>query len=416
MAGEGVKAIKAGRLIDGTGAAPVENVTVIIENSNIKAVGQDIKIPNEAQIIDAAGKTVMPGMIDAHMHLWGTKPDDTYAEEISRRLEVRVIKAIADAKSYLKAGFTTVKDCGGMNGIFLKQAAREGDLTGVPRIVASGYPLTSTIGNPYPYMPNEYIDARTSKISGQQGGQTLICDGVDECIKAARYVLRQGADFVKVWSRGGSEFNPDELKAIVQSAAEVDKFVTIHCDNARVAQKSIIAGIKTIDHAVGIDDKAVEMGNKAGVIFVSTMICMQSLIMYGSAEISPLHGPEWAKGMLEKMCLGYKKIHQAGGILAIGTDAGGEKLIEKLGSSALEIELLVKLCDFSPMEAILAATKNAAMACFIGDKTGTIEPGKLADIIIVDGDPLADIKILQDAEKIKMVMLEGKVESDRSAH
>ncbi|OGO23007.1 MAG: hypothetical protein A2144_12490 [Chloroflexi bacterium RBG_16_50_9] len=230
MAEAGLKVIKAGRLIDGTGALPVENATVVIENAKIKAVGQDIEIPTEAQVIDATGKTVMPGMIDAHMHFWGTKADDTYGEEISRLREVRLIKALLDAKDYLKAGFTTVKDCGGMNGVFLKQAAKEGFLTGVPRIVASGYPLTNTIGNPYPYMPIEYIDARTSQHLGQQGGQALICDGVDECIKATRYVLRQGADFVKIWSRGGSEFNPDELKAIVQTSGEVNKYVTIHCD------------------------------------------------------------------------------------------------------------------------------------------------------------------------------------------
>jgi imidazolonepropionase-like amidohydrolase len=413
MAEAGVKVIKAGQLIDGTGAAPVKDATVIIDNAKVQAVGQDIGLPKEAQVIDATGKTVMPGMIDAHMHFWGTKADDTYGEEISRPREVRLIKALLDAKDYLKAGFTTVKDCGGMNGVFLKQATKGGVLTGVPRIVASGYPLTTTIGNPYPYMPNEYIDARTSKHSGQQGCQTLICDGVDECIKAARYVLRQGADFVKIWSRGGSEFNPDELKIIVQTAAEIDKFVTIHCDNSRVAKNSILAGVKTVDHAVGIDDEAIEMGNKAGVIFVSTLICMQSLIEYGSEAISPLHGPEWARRMLDMMSQGYRRIRKSDGILAIGTDAGGEKLVQKLGSSAVEIELLVKYCDFTPMEAIVAATKNAALACFMGDKTGTIEPGKLADIIVVDGNPLADIKILQDAEKIEIVMLEGKVEIDR---
>ena len=129
--------------------------------------------------------------------------------------------------------------------------------------------------------------------------------------------------------------------------------------------------------------------------------------------ISPHHGPTWAKGMLEKMCVGYTMIRKMGGVLAIGTDTFGEKLIEKFGTSAKEMELLVTYCEHTPMEAILTATRNAAMACFIGDKTGTLEPGKFADIIIVDGDPLADIKVLQDAEKIKMVMLEGKVEVER---
>jgi imidazolonepropionase-like amidohydrolase len=413
MSETGLKAIKAGRLIDGTGTAPVENAAVIIEDAKIKAVGKNIKIPDKAQIIDATGKTVMPGMIDAHMHFWGTRADDTYGDEVARPMGVRLVKAVFDAKDFLKAGFTTVKDCGGMNGVFLKKAAQEGILDGVPRILASGIPLNPTSGNPYPYMPAEYVDGRTSKLAGQQGGQAVLCDGVDECIKAVRYNLSQGADFIKIWGAGESKFNPDELKAIVESAAELDKFVTIHCGSKRVAQSAIRAGIKTIDHAVDVDEETVEMGNKAGVIFVSTLVCMQSLVEYANKLIDPLHGPEWAQGMREKMSQSYRTIRKFGGILAIGTDAGGEKLVEKLGGSAAELELLMRFCDFTPAESIMAATKNAALACFMGDKTGTIEPGKFADIIVVDGDPLADIKILQDKEKIKIVMLEGKVEIER---
>jgi imidazolonepropionase-like amidohydrolase len=405
-----VIAIKAGKLIDGTGAAPKEGVTILIENSVIKSIGENINIPEDAKIIDAGQKTVMPGMIDAHMHFWGTKPDDTYANEVSRPREVRLIKAINDAKHYLQMGFTTVKDCGGMNGLFLKQAAQEGDLTGVPRIIACGYQITPTLGNPFRYFPQEYVDSRTSKHTGQHGGIMLVCDGVDECIKGTRYNLMLGGDFVKIWARGNSEYNLDELKAVVESAAEANKYVTIHCDTDRVAQKSIMAGIKTIDHAVGIEESTVEKGIKADVIFVSTLLTMQALINFANEVNSPLHGPEWAKGNLERMCVGYKRIHKLGGTMAIGTDTFGEKLTEKFGTSAKEIELLVDLCDYTPMEGILTATKNAAKACFIEDKTGTLEPGKSADIIVVDGDPLTDIKILQDQNKIKMVMLEGKIE------
>ena len=116
----------------------------------------------------------------------------------------------------------------------------------------------------------------------------------------------------------------------------------------------------------------------------------------------------------DNMTQPYKRIRKLGGVMAIGTDSGATTLVRMYSSSAVELELLVKHCDFTPMEAIVAATKNGALASFIGDKTGTIEPGKFADIIIVDGDPLKDIKILQDTNKIKMVMLEGKVEIERS--
>ncbi len=414
MAEVEVKAIKAGKLIDGTGAAPIENATVIIENSKIKAVGPNIKIPTGAKVIDATGKTVMPGMIDAHMHLHGTKPDDTYLEKISRPREMGLIKAIFDAKDFLSEGFTTIKSCGGTEGIFLKQAVAEGILTGLPRIVASGHTLSNTLGNPLKYMAPEYVDARTSKLLSVPGGGHLLCDGVDECIKATRYVLSCGVDFIKIWPRRGAMFNPDELKAIVQTAAQAGKFVTVHCESSNDAKSVINAGAKTVDHAYVIEDEVLEMGNKAGVIFVSTLIVWTAVLRHGAEVGRPRIDIELAHRRVNQMPQTYKRIRNSGGIMAIGTDSGTESLVRRLGSSAVELELLVKQCDFTPMEAIVAATKNGAMASFIGDKTGTIELGKFADIIIVDGDPLKDIKILQDRQKIKMVMLEGKIEVNQS--
>ncbi len=408
-----IKAIKAGKLIDGTGGVPIENATVIIENKKIRTVGQNINIPKEADIIDVTGKTVMPGMIDAHMHLAGSKTDDTYLEKLSRPREVRLIKAIFDAKDYLSEGFTTIKSCGGINGVFLKQAVDEGILTGVPRIVAAGYMLQNALGSPYKYMPPEYVDGRTSRLLGSQSGQAIFCDGVDECIKATRYTLSRGSDFVKIWPRRGSMFNQDELKAIVQTAAQVGKFVTVHCESSKDSECAILGGAKTIDHAYGVEDEVVEMGNKAGVIFVSNLSCWTSILLHGAEVGRPPSEIEMGHKRVEQMPKGYKRVRKSGGILSIGTDSGGEVLVRRLGSSAVELELLVKQCDFTPMEAIVAATKNGAIASFIGDKTGTIEPGKFADIIVVDGDPLTDIKILQDKKKIKMVILEGKVEIDR---
>ena len=148
------------------------------------------------------------------------------------------------------------------------------------------------------------------------------------------------------------------MKAIVQTAEEADKFVSIHTENSRIAERAIIAGVKTIDHATGVEDKAVEMGNKAGVVFVSTLICLEAIIKCGPKVGRSIQELEWAKRFLEVSCLSYRKIRKLGGIMAIGTDYGAESLVQELGSSAIELELLVRYCEFTPMEAIVAATKN----------------------------------------------------------
>jgi imidazolonepropionase-like amidohydrolase len=411
-----IKAIKAGRLIDGNGGTVIENTTILIENNKIKDVGEIINIPQGAEIIDATDKTVMPGMIDAHMHLFGSRAEDSAVERLSRSREVGLVKAVYDLQQYLSEGFTTVKDCGGMNGIFLKQSAAEGTLKRVPRIAACGVMLQNTLGTPYNYLPGEYVDSRNSKISGEAGGQVLLCDGAPECIKATRYILNRGADFIKIWTRRNSFFQPDELQAIIQTAAQADKFVTAHCDCAKTSKACIEGGVKTIDHAVGVDEEMTEIANKKGIIFVSTLTVYKSPIDFGVEAGRLPQEIERGKMQFELSSRSFQKIRKAGGVIALGTDKGGESLVQKYGSSAIELELLVKYADFTPMDVIVSATKNGAIACFMGDKTGTIEPGKLADIIVVDGDPLADITILRNPEKIKLVLLEGKIEIDRRSH
>lgn len=404
-----VTAIKGGMLIDGTGDKATAGNNVIIEGSTIKALGSNIPIPQNADVIDAKGRTVMPGLIDSHVHFWGGLGGGP-EEKIARPAELALIKSISDARDLLAAGYTTAKDCGSRNALFLKKATAEGTLTGLPRIVAAGYWLSQTYGHfDTHYFPPEYVDIRTTKLNTAGMKDNLICDGVDECIKATRYALREGADFIKCSTTGGGgsdrdtpadvQFNLDEIKAIVETAAQVGKYVSAHCEMSLIALKqSIVGGIKTIDHACLTNDECIDLAMKNDVIFVSTLTVFKRIVEAGE---------EMGTAAVES----YKRIHRAGATLAAGTDTAGSML--KFGKNASELELLVNICDFSPMDAIVAATKNGAKACYMGNKTGTIEPGKLADIIIIDGNPLEDIKILQNQEKIKMVMLEGEVEISR---
>jgi imidazolonepropionase-like amidohydrolase len=397
--------IKGGKLIDGTGAAPITGADVLVEGKSIKSVGKDIQAPADAITIDARSKTVMPGLIDSHVHLWGCMQGGIQ-EWLTRPLELSVIKAISDAKAMLNAGYTMVKCCGSSNALYLRESIAEGTLSGMPRILAAGYWVSQTFGHGDPHiLPTEYVDIRTTKHRSVLTS-TLLADGMSECIKATRYALRQGADFIKIHVSGGFtsprdkvtdvQFNLDEIKAIVDTAAQVGKYVTAHYQKSLTAlSNAILGGVKTIEHALLTNDELVDLAMEKDCVFVSTIGVMRR-----SFETMN----ENAQMMIES----YNRLTKTGATFAMGTDNMG--IADTAGKNSRELELLVKYCDISPMDAIVMATKNGAKACFMGDKTGTIEEGKLADVIIINGDPSKDITILQNADKIELVMLEGNVE------
>jgi imidazolonepropionase-like amidohydrolase len=413
--------IKGGNLIDGTGAKPLKNSVVVIEGARITAVGKegDVDIPKRARKteVDASKKTVMPGLIDSHLHLVGMKTDRILEEELVRPQQLGLIKSVYDAVDLLEAGFTTVKDCGGF-GIYLKRAIAEGTTRG-PRILSAGYVLSQTGGHgDAHYIPVEWVDARVSK-----RGMSLLCDGTEECIKAARFAIREGADFIKICTSGGvmsmidrpehTQFTLEEIKAIVEEARHVGKFVTAHCQGTEAMKNSITAGVKTIDHAFYPDDEVIGMAKKKkDVIFVPTLSINWRIVTEGEKAGYPPWAVTKGKEVWEITIKNIAKLYKAGLTIASATDFVGSPLL-KMGTNAMELELLIKHCGFKPMDAIIAATRNGAKACGLENEIGMIEKGKLADIIIVDGDPLKDIKVLQDKNKIKMVMKEGKIEVKR---
>lgn len=413
--------IKGGNLIDGTGAKPLKNSVIVVEGARITSVGKkgEVDIPKKVKKteIDASGKTVMPGLIDSHLHLIGMKTDRWLEEDLVRPHQLALIKSVYDAIDLLEAGFTTVKDCGGF-GIYLKRAIAEGTTRG-PRILSAGYVLSQTAGHgDAHYLPVEWVDARVTK-----RGMSLLCDGVPECIKAARYALREGADFIKVCTSGGvmsmidrpehTQFTLEEMKAIVEEARHVGKFVTAHCQGTDAMKNSIIAGIKTIDHAFYPDDEVIEMAKKKkDVIFVPTLSINWRIVSEGEKAGYPPWAVAKGKEVWEITVKNIAKLYKAGLTIASATDFCGSPLL-KMGTNAMELELLTKHCGFKPMDALIAATRNGAKACGLENDLGTIEKGKLADIILVDGDPLKDVKVLQNKNKINMVMKEGKIEVKR---
>lgn len=413
------KVVKAGTLIDGKHRETLENVSIVIDGNQIQAIkkSEEMDVPNDAKVIDAMDQTVLPGLIDAHLHLFGMETDDFVKESIVRDDEVGIIKNIFDARDLLEAGFTTVKDCGSKGGLYLKKAMQEDwakNRIKAPRIVTAGYvTLSQTFGHgDTHYFPLEYAKEENPGI----------CDGVPECKQKARLALREGADFIKIMATGGVlsqrdrpeniEFTMPELDAIVNEAEKAGTFVTAHAEGTEGIKNAIEAGVKTVDHCDLIDSKGIEMAKARDVIMVPTLSISYQIMEGGIEAGYPEWGVEKQKKLWEPSCKNIERAYNEGVTIAAATDFCGSELLQH-GNNAMELELLVEKCNFKPIDAIIAATANAAKACDLEDKVGTIEQGKMADLIIFEGDPLEDISLLQDHEKIKGVFKGGVLEVDR---
>lgn len=431
MAEPAVIAIKCGRLIDGTGAAPVEDVTLVISGTRIQSIARNGRIPRGAEVIDAGQSTVMPGLIDSHVHLWGIRSDHGLIEQFFRPLEVNVIKAIKDAKALLEAGFTTVRCMGGLPAVMLKLAKAEGSLEGIPRIVAAGHALSQTSTHGDTGFPCAACsDAKSVVHPPVIPGGNLVFDGVDGARKAVREAIKTGSDFIKIMGlveprNPGpepllEEFDLQEIKAVVGAAAQAGVPVAAHAIGAWTAKRAILAGVKTIEHAVSVDDEVLHLAKQRDVTVVTTLSTFYVLRDHpGEVLLIPFDwtldrqsAAETWHYVFEAASQSYRLARDGEVRVAAGTDFGGNPLMA-MGNNAMELQLLVEHCSFSPLEAIVAATGNGAKACFVNHLTGTLEVGKSADLLVVDGDPLEDISLLRDKNRIRLVMLEGHVEVDR---
>jgi len=407
-----VTVIRNGTLIDGTGKEPLTNTDVLVRERKIEAIGRGLAIPSQASVIEATGRFVMPGLIDAHLHLFGSRTNDI-TEQFLVKEEVRIIRATVDARRLLDAGFTTVRDAGSTAAPAIRDAINEGTVRG-PRIIASGKIITQTAGHgDAHYIPLHWMkDIKWVRIA----------DGVDDCRKAAREVLREGSDVVKIMTSGGvysmrdpphtAQYTVDEIKAMTEEAHRVDKRVMTHCISAEGAKNSILGGVDTIEHGYLIDDEAIDMMVKHDKVLCPTLAIIDRLVTYGKQ----LKAPEWAqvkgKEAQAKQIETVKKAHARGVKIAVSTDYGGPKEMP-MGANAIELQLLTEKCGFTSMETIVAATKIGAEACGLLDQIGTLEPGKLADLLVLKSDPLKDIRIFQNRGMISLVMKEGRVEANR---
>ncbi len=417
MKEEKILAFVNARVIDGTGKPPIEKGVVVVKGNVIVDVGSDasVEIPEDAKVIDVKGKTIMPGLIDAHLHIIGMRTGDFVKEPIITPFGVFFARAVKDLEALINAGFTTIGDAGSIVALHLKYAVNEGTIVG-PRIVAAGLPLSQTFGHgDTHYLPIEWVDYRTTKKFTPLAG--LICDGVDECRKAARYALREGADYIKIMATGGvlsekdrpeyRQFTLDEIKAIVDEARAAGRFVHAHAQGSEGIKNAIIGGVKVIAHGIFIDEEGMEMAKERNVIVVPTFSIVEKLLQVGAKVGVPEWGLRKAEEVHKEHLENIRKAYRAGVKIATGTDFAGGPF--KHGENAMELKLFVEKLGMKPIEAIVAATKNGAEAVGLEDRIGTLEKGKLADLIVIDGNPLADINVLLDTNKVLLVMKEGNI-------
>jgi imidazolonepropionase-like amidohydrolase len=415
-----VRAVSCGTLIDGRGGKPVKDAVVLIHGNRITRVGAKgtLKAPPGAETVDCSRYTVMPGMMDLHIHtaMYNCMTFHNHrVAQFETMPHLQQMYALFHAQNCFDMGFTTLRDLG-MNGPYgllvnemcaVRDAINAGIVEG-PRMVIAGFTT----------MTGSHLELIQPRAMYRWGFNTA--DGPWELRKLARKNMLAGVDVIKTCASGGGgtdkeepdirNMTQEELDAVVDEAHALHKHAAVHCFTTSAQRMALRAGADTIEHMVFHDDETIELIRKAGVPVTPTL----SHRTDHAIQLRREHGT--ADFVLRKMkylqpyCFEtFRKMYKAGVKIAMGTDMGFEP---DMGSNAGELEIYVKL-GMKPMDAILATTRNAAQALKQEQDLGTIEAGKLADLIAVDGDPLKNIRCLQEKKNIKVVMKEGRIYADR---
>lgn len=409
MAGEET-VVRQVTVIDGRGGEPLRGAAVLIRGDHIDAVGPEssVRWRPDARVIDGAGGYLLPGFIDCHVHLAGQFADRE--RERAWPPVYTVLKNLAFLQRTLDAGVTSVRDAGGLDR-GTKMAVEEGLIAG-PRMQLAVTMLSITGGHNDPYLPALDMTGRFERVPDG------VCDGPDGVLRKVREVLRAGAEVIKVATSGGglsplddprdAHFNADELAVIVrEAAAHGGVRAMAHAHGADGIKNAVRAGFHSIEHGSYLDDEAIALMRARGVFLVPTLSAPYWILEYAHSGGHRL--PDYVVRKIETGILAahresVRRAYEAGVPIAMGTDSG----VGPHGRNLLELQLLVEM-GMSPMEAIVAATAQAAGCLGWADRVGTIEVGKWADLVLVRRDPLQDIATLQEAENIRLVLKGGEV-------
>ena len=404
-------ALVGGTLIDGSGRDPVENSLVLIKGNMIQFAGpqSEAAIPEDCKFIDISGKTVMPGLMDLHVHLCVGRSDSeqwgggTMPPALERPWTFVGIKGFARARRALEAGFTTLRDVGDFAflGIAIRDAVAGGFVEG-PRVVASGPYLSATSGHGNALPPwltrNDYI--------------SNVADGKDEILKFVRTQVKMKTDWIKFTATGGGtmntwdeqQFSDEEISIIIGEAHAKKRPVAAHCVQAKGTLAAIKAGVDSVEHGVELTEESCDLMIRNGTYLVSTLSAPTLIIERGAQYGLAPARIEACRPSYDSHQKSFRMAREMGVRMGCGTDSGLGPVVH--GENAQELEFMVK-AGMTPMEAIVTATCGSAAVLRMSDKVGTLEAGKFADILVVDGDPLKDIKVLQN--KVSLVMKDGNL-------
>lgn len=399
--------IHAGLLIDGDSKKARENVSIVIEGKRIVAIKPGFVDPGEEKLIDLSGKTVLPGLMDMHVHLDSVYDRNSYLNRFIRNEADYALNAAHYAQVTLMSGFTTVRNPGdNFNATIALRKAIDAGMTIGPRVYSSGKSIATTGGHADP--TNGY----RRDLAGDPGPKQGVINGADEGRKAIRQRYKDGADFIKLTVTGGvlsvaksgdnPQFTEAELKTIVETANDYNLHVAVHAHGAEGMKRAIRAGVSSVEHGTYMDSETIKLMKRNGTWYVPTITAGKwvaekskeegfypALVRPKAARIGPLIQDTFARAL------------RSGVKIAFGTDAG----VFPHGLNAREFAYMVE-AGMSPMAAIQSATVNTAQLLGVSEDLGSISTGKLADIIAVEGNPLEDIKVL---ESVDFVMKDGVV-------